>query len=237
MFEDVTRYAKAHPYQVGGLVLLSGVALYLLLGSDGGATDVVAVQSGQSESLQLAAMQMGNQLQLAQVQAGSARNVIAGQVEIEAMKFETQSFLGQLALAAQTAIAQMTTGVQLRNIEGQERIQLSNISAARDTSIHALNMGVRNTEIQSATAISLSEISAGTIETVVDALRPGPAAPPPLTMLEAAGAYLAANPDVANEYNSNRDFYRTIPEKDTALEFAYQHYIEYGAIEGRAWPR
>lgn len=246
MLDDVTQYAKAHPYQVGVLALLAGTALYLVMaGGQAEPTAQTVNAPGQSESLQMAAMQMGNQLQLAQVQAGAAGRVIEGQVEIESMRLSAQTFLGRLALEAQTLIQGFARDVSLRQLDSQQSVAIHNINAQERMTTEAIRAGTTNTEIQANTGIRLSEIAAGSLEAITNLLTRERTTTTvvPMTEAQSAQTYLAENPDVAYIYNTahdewanpNSEFYNLALAGFTPQQFAQYHYTQHGSVEGRAW--
>jgi hypothetical protein len=239
MLEGVTSYARAHPYQTGALVLMGATAIYLIMSSGSGGGTTVA-PSAQSESLQMAALEMGNRVQLAQIQAGSAASVIHGQVEIAGLKAQSETFLGELALNAQVAIQQMLANVNLRNIAGQEAVSLAQINASSYALTQQYSNSTEQARIAASAAESTARINAETTSHIVDQLTQPRTTTTTrnLSLAESITKYLGANPDVAAFFynhpeSSNADFAN--PNIDTLSEYALYHYTHFGIAEGRRW--
>lgn len=115
---------KLRPWLIGGVVLVGGLVLVMMLRNKGGDASSGSYVSpgGQSEQLQMAALQVGAQNTQAQLQANVAMAQLA--VEGENYRYGQDTSLAIAGLDAQTAqyMAHSQTSIQLAGIQAQENI-------------------------------------------------------------------------------------------------------------------
>ncbi len=115
---------KLRPWLIGGMVLVGALVLFVMMRNKGGDASSGSYVSagGQSEQLQMAALQVGAQNTQAQLQANVAMAQLA--VEGENYRYGQDTGLAIAALDAQTAqyLAASQTSIQMAGIQAQTEI-------------------------------------------------------------------------------------------------------------------
>lgn len=111
-------YVKQNPVMFGIIFLVFGLLLWVLINRGGSASasgGTTYVASGPSEALQAANLQAGTQVQLAQIQANTANNASAFQLEALSSQIEGQ--LAVTALEAQFRTLELASNERLTELQ------------------------------------------------------------------------------------------------------------------------
>lgn len=129
IFHKVGEFAKAHPWETGGLVFVAGVSLFLLTrGSSSGSGSVNITDTGAAPPTD-AQVQANAAVQIAQINAGAAVAGSGNSLQLQNIAASVQSNQDNDALTLGLASLDVQKALGLANITAQSAIQTSSINA------------------------------------------------------------------------------------------------------------
>jgi hypothetical protein len=145
---DIGGYVKAHPVQVGAVVVIGGIVFLALTGVVGGGSSSAAASDNGPSAAELAAQ---SQLQLAQIQAGAQNNALNEQLQEATLNYQYQ----MASLAAQSDLG-------LKQIQSNEVLETNQTAAE----LEALKAQLSSSDSQ---AKINADLQLGIISTVTNA--------------------------------------------------------------------